>query len=284
MIMRKLLFSILFVISLGFVPTTGDASMDILYMFEGGPDDGAKPYGSLTHMTDGRLCGMTSSGGAYSCGVIFVIDTDGSDYGIIHHFGGAPSDGCSPHGSLTEMDGKLYGMTSAGGSSSYGVIFSIKPNGSDYDVLYHFGTAPDDGSSPLGSLTYVDSLFYGMTGTGGAHSYGVIFSVKPDGSDYTLLHHFGSYPEDGITPVGSPTYIDSLLFGMTMEGGAHGGGTLFSMLPDGSDYIVNIDFGNTSEDPVIPVGSLEIGPSGSGRNFAFLGDGYYVARPGFGIP
>ncbi|UCF05457.1 MAG: T9SS type A sorting domain-containing protein [bacterium] len=278
--MRKLALFIFIVISLCSLPVSGEVPTDILHSFEDGPDDGAKPYGSLVELSDGRLCGMTSAGGTYSHGVIFSINKDGSDYSVLYHFGSTPNDGSSPRGSLTETDGKLYGMTGEGGTSAGGTIFCINPDGTGYDVLYHFGSAPDDGVLPVGSLIYVDSLLYGMTADGGTSASGTIFYINPDGTGYDVLYHFGSAPDDGITPSGSLTFIDSLLCGMTSGGGTYGGGTIFGIKQDGSDYC-SISFGGTPEEPEIPIGSLTIGPEG--KNFAFLGDGCFNAKGNFGI-
>ena len=64
------------------------------------------------------------------------MNTDGTDYQVLHEFAGKPDDGAHPYGSLTLVGSKLYGMTSTGGSggisgggSGYGVIFSIDTNG-----------------------------------------------------------------------------------------------------------------------------------------------------------
>jgi len=69
-----------------FALSTGGGNPVFLHSFAGKPNDGAWPYGSLT-LVGSRLYGMTSaggangiSGGAAGYGVIFSMNTDGSDY------------------------------------------------------------------------------------------------------------------------------------------------------------------------------------------------------------
>jgi uncharacterized repeat protein (TIGR03803 family) len=85
----------------------------LLHEFAGKPDDGAVPYGSLT-LVGSRLYGMTYTRGKYGIdgggsghGVIFSINTDSSDYKVLHHFEGYPTDGRHPYGALTLVGSKL---------------------------------------------------------------------------------------------------------------------------------------------------------------------------------
>ena len=69
-----------------------------------------------------------------------------------------------PYGSLMQAsDGKLYGMTTNGGSSSdNGVIFSFDPSSSTYTKLKDFDNT--NGANPYGSLMQAsDGKLYGMT-------------------------------------------------------------------------------------------------------------------------
>ena len=148
----------------------------LLHSFPTTGADGALPRGSLI-LFGSKLYGMAALGGANSLGTIFSVNTDGSGFTRVHSFTG--TDGSTPYyGSLIlSGDGtKFYGMTSAGGANSKGVIFSVNTDGSGYTLMYSF--AGTDGSSPLGSLILSGdgTKFYGMAGTGGANSLGTIFS------------------------------------------------------------------------------------------------------------
>jgi uncharacterized repeat protein (TIGR03803 family) len=127
---------------------TDGSNFTSLYSFTGG-SDGANPYGSLI-LLGSTLYGMTVNGGSLSQGAIFSIHTDGSNFTSLYSFTGG-SDGANPHGSLILSGSTLYGMTSQGGSSNSGTIFSIHTDGSNFTSLYSF-TGGNDGANPYGSL------------------------------------------------------------------------------------------------------------------------------------
>ena len=67
---------------------------------------------------------MTAGGGNYADGVIFSFDPVSSVYRKLKDFD--DSDGIQPAGSLVQAgNGKLYGMTSGGGSTGGGVLFPL---------------------------------------------------------------------------------------------------------------------------------------------------------------
>lgn len=92
-----------------FVPS--DSSLTKLKDF--GVTDGSGPYGSLVQATDGKLYGMTRSGGSSNAGVIFSYDPFTFTYTKLKDFDN--TNGAYPYGSLIQAtDGKLYGMTYPG--------------------------------------------------------------------------------------------------------------------------------------------------------------------------
>ena len=75
---------------------------------------------------------MTYDGGLQRDGIIFSLDTNGSDFKGLFGFNGAK--GNLPYGSLILSGQELYGMTSAGGPYSYGVIFGCDTAGATTSV------------------------------------------------------------------------------------------------------------------------------------------------------
>ena len=293
---------------------TAQANYRVLHHFDGW--DGSAPYGHLISV-GGRLYGMTAGDSIRNTGMVFSIAPDGSDYTLLHHFAGQPTDGQWPHGSLFFQDDTLYGITWAGGcgggvcpnrdNTGCGTLFSHKTDGSDYNVFWEFACGgeddyaslpnahfisdgnrlystastgsssggesggavfavqPDgtgftllhsfeefnveDGFQPGAGLVLEDGVLYGTTffgGEYGEHGLGTVFSIRTDGSDFTTLHHFSGHPDDGESCGSTPILAYGRLYGVTMDGGAYNNGVIFSMRLDGSDYQVLHHF--TGED------------------------------------
>jgi uncharacterized repeat protein (TIGR03803 family) len=201
---------------------TDGSNFKVLHSFNG--DDGDGPTGSLT-LSGSTLYGMTWGGGTSDSGTIFSIKTDGSNFKVLHSFNGDDGDGLCPGGSLVRSGSTLYGMTSGGGTSDRGTIFSIKTDGSNFKVLHSFNG--DDGDGPMGSLILSGSNLYGMTPGGG--NSGTVFSIKTDGAKYNILHSFNGATNDGGYPNGSLILSGSTLYGMTSGGGTSDRGTIFSV-------------------------------------------------------
>jgi uncharacterized repeat protein (TIGR03803 family) len=142
--------------------------------------DGGYPTGSLTQY-NGKLYGMTSSGGSTIYGVIFSFDLATNTYTKLKEFN-VFQDGGSPNGSLIVYMDKLYGMTSQGGTSNNGTIFSYDISTSSFNKLKDFTST--DGSTPVGSLMQYKDKLYGMTAGGGANGNGVIFSYNLTNNTY----------------------------------------------------------------------------------------------------
>jgi uncharacterized repeat protein (TIGR03803 family) len=139
-----------------------------LYAFNN--TDGEAPYGSLLLASDGKLYGMTSSGGTNSLGVIFNFDLVTNTYSKLYDFDSAH--GCIPMGDLMQSaDGKLYGATSAGGANSSGVIFRFDPVSNAYtDINDLSGTT---GSAPMGGALAVVNPVLGFINPAGNESLSV---------------------------------------------------------------------------------------------------------------
>lgn len=113
------------------ITTTGTET--VLHSF-GAPGDGVFPYGGLINVK-GTLYGTTSNGGSVSCGVrygdihgcgtVFKITTSGEE-SVLYSFGSS-GDGKYPYAGLIDVNGKLYGTTTAGGAKDAGTVFAIAP-------------------------------------------------------------------------------------------------------------------------------------------------------------
>ncbi len=239
------------------IRTTGTGFM-VLHNFLGGTD-GRIAYGALVSggSTSPWLYGMTEYGGADNRGVIYRIRTDGTGYQVLHPFAGGVSDGGDPCAALTRVGSVLYGMAPAGGTTNNGVIFKIQANGTGFQVLHSFAGGTTEGSLPMGSLKASGSWLYGTTFGGGAYSSGTVFKVQTNGTGFQTLHSFGSTGTDGTQLEGSLILINSILYGMTLNGGASGRGTIFKIKTDGTGYAVLHSFTGGTADGGGPYGALK---------------------------
>ncbi|MDD4902092.1 MAG: peptidoglycan-binding protein [Patescibacteria group bacterium] len=161
--------------------STSGAGFAALHEFPNSTSDGNAPYGSVV-ISGSKLYGMAMYGRTPNKGIIFSLDTNGSNYATLHIFAGGNNDGKYPNGSLTLSGSKLYGMTTEGGTADSGVVFSLNTNGTNYSVFYKFVGGTNDGANPFGSLILSGGLLYGTTEGGGASDYGAIFSIVPNSS------------------------------------------------------------------------------------------------------
>lgn len=158
---------------------------DILHSFSG--DDGNSPAsfcGGLL-LVGSTLYGTTEWGGEYDAGTIFKIDTNDSEFTVLHSFNG--EDGERPGAGLTFSGSTLYGKTYRGGDNDYGVIFQIATDGTGHDVLHSFDSIEADGYL-MGGLITDGSKLYGVSRYGGDFSQGILYSLTiPEPSTFVLL-------------------------------------------------------------------------------------------------
>ncbi|MEZ5015398.1 MAG: T9SS type A sorting domain-containing protein [Chitinophagales bacterium] len=212
-------------------------SFEKVYSFEGGVF-GWEPSGAIIY--DGtRLYGMTTYGGSSGYGVVYSLLEDGTDYNVLHDFTG--SDGQNPDGFIYNDGLYLYGTTPVGGANGKGVLFRIKLNGTAFEILHAFGSDITDGADPhaQGLASYGDWL-YGQTDSGGIYGNGIVYKIRKDGADYSILYSF-SDGEDARNPTGTPLFIDGIIYG-TAGGGFYHNGAIYAIDSSGTYYTVLHNF------------------------------------------
>lgn len=211
---------------------TNGGNYSVLLQFASGGAQGAEPYYGPLTVVGSTIYGMARDGsGGSGKGTIFKLNTDGTNFTVLHTFAGGSGDGQTPYGSLTLIGSSLYGMTSAGGASSGGTVFKIDTDGSNFALLHSFAGGSSDGIKPDDSLTWDGAAtFYGTTYNGGASNGGTLFAMAIDGSSFSLLNSFTGTP-DGSSPNGTLLISGSMLYGTTYLGGTGSNGTIFSFAP-----------------------------------------------------
>jgi uncharacterized repeat protein (TIGR03803 family) len=196
--------------------------------------NGIKPNGSLVQASNGKLYGMTFFGGLNDKGVIFEYDPATGLYIKKIDFTGL--NGGYPYGSLTQaLDGKLYGMTSGGGTNNQGVLFQYDPFTNVYVKKIDF-TGVTNGSNPLGSLMKSSNgNLYGMTYDGGTNGKGVLFQYNPNTNAYEKKLDFNGF-SNGANPYYS-SLIEITVIGIYITSFNPGSGTIgTSITINGSDF------------------------------------------------
>jgi uncharacterized repeat protein (TIGR03803 family) len=228
--------------------------LTVLHNFSGGVD-GSDPAAGITLDAAGNIYGTTFDGGLGSqcCGVVFKLDTDGTET-VLHTFGGP--DGAGPSSPLLmDSGGNLYGMTEGGGNLDCqgglgcGVVYKLSPNSNGTwaeTVLYKFCSASNctDGKFPGGGALIQDAAgnLYGTAIEGGANTScsggngcGVVFKLDTSGTE-TVLHSFAG-KTDGNNPIGVTVDRTGNLYGTAVSGGDTacnpplGCGTVFKLSP-----------------------------------------------------
>ena len=207
-----------------------------------GKRNGFFPGAGLVIDDNGRLYGTTVYGGAHNLGTVFKLNKAGTKT-VLYNFSGP--DGANPWSDLVrDAAGNLYGTTTAGGSgncndgSGCGTVFMISANGTE-TVLHSFAGGPADGQTPFaGLLRDAFGNLFGTTYAGGTAGFGTVFEVSGTGTE-TILHNFAGDPTDGLHPQ-AVLVRDAAgnLYGTTVEGGAHGYGTVFKLSKTGKEKLL----------------------------------------------
>lgn len=217
---------------------------------------GSNPANGLIEASNGLFYGMTTRGGngmihnhIIGFGVIYSFDPVANTYTKLFDLGSFV--GAYPVGNFVQAaDGRLYGMSTSGGSGgigepTYGVVFAWDPAKNTYARLFEFNQF--NGSYPGGSLVQAANLrLYGMTDGGGMHGMGVVFAIDPAINHFQKLLDFdgskGSHPSANSFVLGR----EGRLFGMTRTGGSHNLGVLFSFDPANNAYTKLGEFDGTN--------------------------------------
>lgn len=180
------------------------SSHEVLHSFAAG--DGANPINGLVAGPDGMLYGTTLYSGAASSGhgTVFRLHADGTGFEVLHRFDGVEA-GNPLAGLLVDAAGTIFGTTEGGGASRRGTVFSLRSDGSDFQVLHSFSFS--DGSRPEGTLMAdADGNLYGTTQGGGAFGGGTVFKLA--GTGFVVA-----------PPVPEPGSWALLLAGLALVGG-----------------------------------------------------------------
>ncbi len=180
---------------------TNGNNFTVLHAFSTNSDNGVGPRSEL--LLDGdTLYGTTSGWGSTSCGTVFSVKTNGADYAVLwvltndelgHQRTGVGQQRAVWHDRRRQQSQQWHGVP-------------VNTDGTGYRILHEFSApVPSeygsnwDGAIPSASLCLVSNTLYG-TRKGGVKRKGTLFSLKTDGSGFTVLHAFSTNKWDGAYP------------------------------------------------------------------------------------
>ncbi len=193
--------------------------------------------------------------------------TGGNDGGVpfngliaVETGGGGPPATTNKHAGKTEF----FGTASSGGTSNYGVLFSMSAGGEE-TVLHNF-TGGTDGAAPYGVLI-IDKggNLYGTTTGGGVSGAGTVFEVT--GNTETVLYSFAGGKDGAAPEAGLVQDAAGNLYGTTSQGGSSGNGTVFELAvpkTEGGQWTKSLlySFGKGT-DGSVPIGGVSFDTSGN---------------------
>jgi uncharacterized repeat protein (TIGR03803 family) len=170
-------------------------SKSILYNFLDGAD-GEYPSAGVTLDAAGNIYTTASTGGATNCqlpngppngcGAVLKLSpgSNGSLTSRVLYDFPLYDDGARPAaGLVADSAGNVYGTTASGGTHNAGTVFevSLLPSGQwQSHVIYNFGDATLDGSTPVASLIFdAAGNLFGTTQQGGTKKGGTVFELSP---------------------------------------------------------------------------------------------------------
>jgi uncharacterized repeat protein (TIGR03803 family) len=202
--------------------------------------------------------------------LILISDAEASTEKVLYTFGSSPDANGPVSGLAFDTAGNLYGTTASGGAHSAGAVFELTPgSGGKWSerVIYSFAGGKD-GMVPLGGVI-VDAAgnLYGTTSRGALGS-GTVFTLIPGaGGKWKLkvLHTFHG-TTGGVPSAGLISDTAGNLYGTTAEGGSHGVGSVFELVPgtSGKWAFKGIhSFNNNGHDGTDPLAALTLDAAGN---------------------
>src|SRR5207249_1841382 len=123
-------------------------------------------------------------------GTVFKLNSDGTGFTVLKNFDNVTTGGNLYAGLIQGTDGALYGTASNGGSSGYGTVFKLNPDGTGFTVLKNFDNSTTGGYPYAGLIQGTDGALYCTAFNGGSSGYGTVFKLNPNGTGFTILKNF----------------------------------------------------------------------------------------------
>ncbi len=275
-----------FLVALGghYAQAQAVASFQTLYSFTNGADGATLEAGLVLSAI--RLYRTAVGGGTNGNGTVFSVNTDGSDFRVLHAFTASSYnqygtvinfDGAEPRGGLVLSNNAVYGTTFQGGPNGLGTVYSVNTDGTGFATLHNFTVY--DGGGSYGGLIIQGSTLYG-TSTMYPSPSGNVFAVNTAGTGFASVYNFSG--DDGSDSYATLLLSGSTLYGTASEGGANGGGTVFAVNTNGMGFSVLHSFSDRADGSgpaagLVQSGNTLYGTAYFGGNFGTYTNGTVFA-------
>jgi uncharacterized repeat protein (TIGR03803 family) len=219
-------------------------SYSVMYEFDDA--NGANPQYSLALHPNGKLYGVTGSGGTFGYGVLFEFDPSNNIYTKKVDFDYSTLGGY-PSSSLTlANNNKFYATNYSGGANGLGTLFEYDPVGNTITNKFDFDGS--NGANPINNnlVQSAHGYLFGLASFGGATNDGVLYQYDFTTSTFTKKLDFVSATM-GSKPEGGMVEQNGFLYGVTNGGGGNDQGTIFkydetnNVLTDTHDFLTTTD-------------------------------------------
>ena len=180
---------------------------------------------------------------------VYRLNPDGSGFETIHTFPPPPFGTALAEGGLVHAsDGFLYGQTDLGGTNNFGTFFRLRPDGSDFQVIFEPTVVTEAGHFRSPAFESSDGFLYGSVGEDGFGTQSFQWRIRKDGTGWQVLHRmlFNGRGTTGVLEA-----ADGFLYSHTT--GGPGGQELFKLARDGSSFAIVHTFPSSEGFPVTPV-------------------------------
>lgn len=209
-------------------------NLEVVKKFERLPYiNASKPMFTKLLMYDSKFYGTTTQGGEHNNGVLFEYDPVNNSFNNLHEFQRGEFSH-SPHGSIVEYGGELYG-TARYGENGGGALFKYSFE-HGYQQLVNL-------LAPIGGPVVLNEKLYGLVHVGGeGGNDGFLYQYDPNSDNLDPLKIKINFNEnEGANPRGELLVLNNKLYGSTVGGGVYDKGIIFEYEPDG-DFVKLHDF------------------------------------------
>ena len=220
---------------------------------------GGNPRQGLLKAVNGKLYGVTQTGGSLGGGTLFEFDPANNSFRIVFNFSNSSFGNAAKSYLIQASNGRIYGSTQYGGAGGYGCIFEFDPLLNTVVDVYDFDSGTTGtGRAAVGGLieSSANGKLYGLTSEGGTAGKGVIYEFDPVSYTYVKKHDFsyGKQPMERMVEA-----VNGKMYGMTLLGGFSNYGTLFEYDPITSIFVHKYEYSGTANG-AYPYSSLINGP------------------------